>query len=307
MREYESYFDEAGPDNEDMLLHEMISPARQIVLLERRYRDREEEAEEAALAAGRQAVPSAGVFDTRPTEVQEPQAEKEMTSADPQETVAETNATPGETRETTAEVAIKHDETQESAAEVAIKHDETQETAAEVAKKHDDLQKDAAETEKKPEDLRGAAASVVNTAPVFPDRPKEEDVFWLEPPMQGVPLLPAREPIPTGRKALAALVTIPVLLLSLVALAVMLAVAALPLLPGVGLGAVGGYLVAFGVVVVSYVPDTLLLAGMGLAAIGVALLLARLGVWLLITPMRLAIGLLRRLYRRILRGGKVYE
>jgi hypothetical protein len=70
------------------------------------------------------------------------------------------------------------------------------------------------------------------------------------------------------------------------------------------MGAGGVYLVAFGLMVLSYVPDILMLLGVGLAALAVALILVWLGLWLLILGAGLIFRGLGSAYRGILRGGE---
>jgi hypothetical protein len=114
---------------------------------------------------------------------------------------------------------------------------------------------------------------------------------------------PRKEPISAWRKILAILLTVPLLPLTMLALAVSLVVCAVPLASGAGLGACGVYLIAFGIVVMGYLPDILMLIGAGLAGAAVALVLVWFGLWLLILGIRCILNVLRAIYRGVLRGG----
>jgi hypothetical protein len=125
-----------------------------------------------------------------------------------------------------------------------------------------------------------------------------------EPPAAPPAEKPAKPPVPAGRKVLAAAVSIPLIPLTLAALALAVSVGAIFLAPGVALGAGGVYFIAFGLVVLSYFPDILMLLGAGLASLAIALLLAWLGLWLLILGAGLVFRILGAVYRGILRGGE---
>jgi hypothetical protein len=70
-----------------------------------------------------------------------------------------------------------------------------------------------------------------------------------------------------------------------------------------GLGACGVYLIAYGIVVLGYIPDILMLIGAGLAGAAIALVLIWFGLWILILGIRLILNILRSVYRGMLRGG----
>jgi hypothetical protein len=130
----------------------------------------------------------------------------------------------------------------------------------------------------------------------LPDAEESEPMVFAAQP-------PQKEPISAWRKLLAVLLTVPLLPLTMLALALSLAVCAIPMASGAGLGACGVYLIAFGIVVMDFLPDILMLVGAGLASAAVALVLVWFGLWLLILGIRCILNILRAIYRGVLRGG----
>lgn len=214
LNRFEALFDEAGPEGEAALLHELGSPLKQVVLLEREYRSR---------LASEEELLEPDVPGPPPTAAPPPPEEAPAVRAAP---VPEAD----------------------------------------------------------PDDIP------------LPDTAQTEAmVFAAEPPR--------REPISAWRKLLAVLLTVPLLPLTMVALAVSLVVCAIPLASGAGLGACGVYLIAFGIVVMGFLPDILMLVGAGLAGAAVALVLVWFGLWLLILGIRCILNVLRAIYGGVLRGG----
>ena len=66
LRKYESMFDEAGPDGEEALIARFGSPVRQVLRIERQYRESLRRREEAMAAPDAQEAPSVSEMDLEP-------------------------------------------------------------------------------------------------------------------------------------------------------------------------------------------------------------------------------------------------
>lgn len=294
LRFYERMFDEAGEDGEAALLKKLGSPVRQVLLVERKYREKQE-AEEAAAAE----------FAAEPVPAEEP-TEK---------------ACAEETEEGSPENDFPEEEPPEDdfAVDVPAFADETAEDAAPALPEED--------SDWEAEDIPYAGVISADTfAGDMPEPVMEEatgdggadaagagapsDTYdWEEQPDTAEEPEPAElpeeeTPVGAGRVVAAVFVTIPMIVLVVLGISLSLLLGMIGLGPGVLFGAAGGYLAGYAIgSVTAFLPDMLLLAGGALLSFCLALFLLWLGVWLAVGGTRLTVRITAGVYRRILKKG----
>ena len=245
LRHYERMFEDAGEEGERDVIRLLGSPVRQVLQVERDYREREEQGLTGVSAIYEEPEPTAAA-------VQEP-AEQ-----------------PTETREEISEFP-PYAETV-SASEENIEAAEGDSYAADA--------------------LRAAFAA-------FSAEQKEDDCDAAE--------IPEIEEGNEGEKAGAGRVTLAVVLspliviLALLGIALTLAVSVIGLVPGAAFGVGSVYFIGYAVLGMSYIPDMLMVLGVGVACFGAAILLLWFGIWILLEGISLVIRLISRIYNGILR------
>lgn len=235
MRRYERSFDMAGREGEAALIRELGSPVRQVLMVEREYREREE--------AGLPGVADEAYVD----EVQEVAAPSE-------EQVMEAEA--AQMME-----SLLSDEAQEEllTQEEVYEAEETDEAAA--------VEYEAAdEAESEPEETASDAPGAGRVAGAV-----------------------ALTPIMIATGVLGVVVTV--------------ALAAVAVLSGLGLGAASVYLALYAVNSMSFLPDILLVGGIAIVSLALCIFFLWLGIWLLVSGIALTIRSISAVYGKVLRKG----
>jgi len=316
LRFYEKLFDQAGEEGEGALLKKLGSPVRQVLQVEKLYRDKEKAEELSGAAESVQEVIAAAEL---PAEEPAAPAEEEEAvpagSDDPmgfdvpdEEDAVDFGAEeepadviPVQADEQPEETPESEEEMAREPAEEAFGETAEEAEAASAGEFSSELESDAEEgvTEvvaPPDEDLQAA----VSDEPVETEETDEE-----EPEAEEAP----KEPVGAGRIVAAVFVTIPVIVLVLLGFALALGLGFTAMGGGAVFGALGGYLsgYAFGGVT-AFLPDILLLAGGMLLSFCLALFFLWLGLWLAVGGVRLTIRTVAAIYRGILkRGGQTNE
>ena len=326
LRFYEKLFDQAGEEGEGALLKKLGSPVRQVLQVERLYRDKQK-AEELVGAAD--AVEEAIVAAEEPAVVPAQVAEEEE-PAQPESVEAAAFAVPSEedavdfsaeepVTEDQPEEETQPEESAEEPAEIPTEADdnipeeeafeEEAETEAESVDEEEEEPEDEGVTEIVPapdaEEGDDASEEEPEEDPDEDEEDHDEDEDEDEPDVEE----PQKEPVGAGRVVAAVFVTIPMILFVLLGFAVSLVLGFASMGVGVVFGAAGGYLsgYAFGGMT-AFLPDILLLAGGMLLCFCLALFFLWLGIWLAVGGVRLTIRGVRAVYRSILkRGGQDHE
>jgi len=235
IRRYERQFDEAGREGELSLIRELGSPVRQVLMVEREYREREE--------AG---LPGLAVEEAPVAEPQPEPAGGEVTLEAEAAAVME---------------KLLSEEAQEEFAPV-VQAEISSEEEAEASAAYEEAESEVTETAE----------------------------------------------VGTGRVVGAVALTPVMIVLALVGLAVTAALAALGLLPGLGLGAAAVYLALYAMTAMNFLPDILLVWGVAVIALALCVFFLWLGVWLLVEGVSLTVRTISRVYGKVLRkGGAEHE
>ena len=286
LHHFDAMFEEAGPDGEETLARCLGSPVRQVLQIDREYREAREKGETfyPETTSPVPEVPSAAVT--------EPVAES-------QPTFEEVFAAPAAVIPEPEQAAVPA---------------EPQETAAPEERPDDRLENALVEVfQQEPEEIRPAEPEVPATEEIPAEIPVEQEEPL--PPVGPEKTLDEEEEDEeeededegpgAGRVIAAILVTIPMLVVWAAVLAVFLAVGAAALGLGLSIGAAGVYLGSYVFSgTIAFMPDMMLVAGAALTCFCLALLLVWMGLWLVITGFVLVVRLARSVYRGILKKKK---
>lgn len=316
LRFYEKLFDQAGEEGEGALLKKLGSPVRQVLQVEKLYRDKEK-AEELSYAAepvqeAIAAVEAPAVEAAVPVEEEVIPAE----SADPMgfDVPDEENAVDfGGEEESAGEILSQADEQLEELPESV--EDNAEEPVAETngeifAEPVETPAEESYSAEEETEEEEGVT-EVVTPPDEEPEEAAGEMTAETEEEAEEASETEEepKKPVGAGRVVAAVFVTIPVIILVLLGFAVSLSLGFTAMGGGAVFGALGGYLsgYAFGGVT-AFLPDILLLAGGMLLSFCLALFFLWLGIWLAVGGVRLTIRAVAAIYRGILkRGGRTNE
>ena len=271
LRHFDAMFDEAGAEGEETLTRCLGSPVRQVLQIEREYREAKEKGEEF--------YPETAV----PVPAPAPQPEKTLPP--------------------TAERPISTPE--KPAAAPAAAQPEPKAGAGEEAHPADELESAlVAVFEQEPEKIVPGEAGEAPKATegAAPEESRDVPAAAPEAPPESEENADGKEEGPgAGRVVAAILVTIPMLVVWAAMLAVFLALGAAVLAVGVGFGAAGVYLGSYVFSgVITFMPDMMLVAGAALVCFALALLFAWAGLWIAIGGIILTVRFARSVYRGIL-------
>ncbi len=279
LRYYEARFDDAGYEGEQELIRTLGSPVRQVLLVEKQYRERQE-SPDAQSAGGAEPEETAAedVAGAEPDAVGEAGGETAAESAGPDETAEEPDAFPADEAESEPEEPLPEPETE-------------------------------------PEPVMTVAAQPAYRAQTVPyamrKAPMPPDIVADEAPEEGgAEEEPQRTEGKTsaGRVIGAILLTPFLIVLALLGLVLTVALALVGLTPGVAFGAAAVYMALYAAAGMTYLPDILVVVGCALAALALAVLFLWLGIWLLVGGIGLVFRTLSRIYSGILgKGGRGNE
>jgi len=327
---YEAMFEEAGPEGEDALIRCFGSPVRQVLAIEKEYRealDRGETpfAEERAAApapapAPEESVPEAygdtavesfeEVFAASPEETPAPEPIPELDEAawepDGEETPEEavTEAAPEETipEETPAEEVPAEEPAAEEVPEEEVPEEEPEEPASASEEEEEPA---AVPTPDRPE----PSQEEENAEFVEDDEDDEEDDEGYDEEDDEEDDEDRDRP-GAGRVIAAVLVTIPMLILWVLGFGVSLVLGLAVITAAAGIALAGGYLAGYVFSgVMTFLPDLLLVGGGALVCFALALLLLWLGLWIMLGGCILTVKISASAYRGILgrkKGDEAY-
>lgn len=317
LERYAAMFDEAGENGEEELLASLGSPVRQVLVIEREFRNKPMRSRSVwetkpGKTSHRAAAEEPAEYAEEPAEYAEEPVEYAEEPAEYAEEPVEYAEEPVEYAEEPAEYAEEPVEYAEEPVEYAEEPVEyAEEPAAENAKESSDLSAEARRfVEKMEADIRSemenesAAAEDAMAAHLSAELiPAPEEAAAESAPAPAEEKAPAKKPS-GGRVFGAVLVTIPMIALAIIGFALSLALAAVFVGLGVGCGFAGvysaGYL--FGGTM-TFMPDLLLMGGAALVCLGLMLLFVWSGLWILIGGCRLTVQLIAGVYRSILKKG----
>jgi uncharacterized membrane protein len=299
LRFYEKLFDQAGEEGEATLLKKLGSPVRQVLQVEKIYRDKQKEEELSLIDTPvEKAAPAAEeTADKAEETAEEPApAAAEMSFAVPSEEGAVDFSAEDEEEELPAaaeeEPAVAEEAVEPAAEEEAVEDTVTEEDEAEEEDEGvTEVVAPPDETESDGEEVEGEESATEESEE---EEPKAEE---------------KKEPVGAGRVVAAVFVTLPVILMVVLGFAIALSLGFGSMGVGAVFGAAGGYLsgYAFGGIT-TFLPDILLLSGGMLLGFCLALFFLWLGIWIAVGGVRLTIRGVAAIYRGILkRGGQSHE
>ncbi len=285
LRRFETMFDEAGQEGEEALARCLGSPVRQVLRIEREYREAKEKGEE-FLPEMQEAAPAPAA----PAEEKAPAFEEVFpAAADPtlEQTEPETSKA-GELE--TALTAVF-----EAEPEVTLPPEP--ETLTEEAPQPEEPKEIPVPAAEEPVKEPAALALPVADGDPAPDADEEQDGEEDDEEEDESP--------GAGRVFGAVLATIPMAVVWIVMVAFFLALGLAILAAGLSVGAVAVYLSSYVISgAITFMPDLLMVAGGALVAFCVALLLFWLGLWIVVGGIMLTVRFARSMYRGILGRGK---
>ena len=285
LHHFDAMFDEAGPDGEETLARCLGSPVRQVLQIEREYREAREKGEEfypeTAVPAPMSAPAPASLTEEAQPSFEEvfPSPEESAVLPDASgETASDPEKTPAAEEGASAKlenalVAVFEQEPEEL-------HPGEGVPASEPAAAPSMEEKVTVPAENRP-----SAGEPVNETEAEPEEGEEDE----------------DDGPGAGRVIAAVLVTIPMLVIWAAMLAVFLALGMAILSAGLGIGAAGVYLGGYVFSgVITFMPDIMLVAGIALICFCLALLLAWMGLWIAAGGILLIVRFARSVYRGIL-------
>lgn len=308
LRFYEKLFDQAGEEGEGALLKKLGSPVRQVLQVEKLYRDKDKAAEQAyATEPVGAAVTAAEESAEEPEEEnveQEPAAEHvDVDSFDPPSEENAVDFGAEEEPKEVVETVEEQPEEEEMPEEADEEHREEQPHAGMISA--ETFAEDSSETEETEEEDDPAVTETIEFAEETETEATEDaelEEAEAEPKAE-------KEPVGAGRVVAAVFVTIPMILVVVLGFVLSLSLGFSAMGVGLAFGAAGGYLsgYAFGGVT-AFLPDILLLSGGVLLSFCLALFFLWLGIWLAVGGIRITIRIVAAVYRGILkRGGQTHE
>ena len=273
IRWYEAEFDRVGPEGEAALLQTYSSPVRQVLEVEREFREAKARGEEPF------ALPEAKAEPAPAEETVRPEGEETVPAAPASEAVDTAEPAPEETPEGEAPEPGAEPEPASAPLPLAAVPDETPLPAESVrSRREEKLEIPTGEPEKAaPEEL----------------------------PAEPVPTEEADRGPGAGRVLGAILVTIPLLVWWVLGFGLSIIIGAALAAAAVGVGLLGGYLTGYVFSgAISFTPDLLLVIGAALVCFAVALILLWLGLWILFGGIASTIRSSARVYRGILKKEK---
>ena len=305
LRFYEKLFDQAGEEGEATLLKKLGSPVRQVLQVEKIYRDKQKEEELSLIDTPvEKAAPAAEeTADKAEETAEEPApAAPEMSFAVPSEEGAVDFSAEDEEEELPAaaeeEPAVAEEAVEPVAEEEAVEDTVTEEDEAE------EEDEGVTEVVAPPDETESDGEEDVEGEESAAEESEEEEPKAEEPKAEE-----KKEPVGAGRVVAAVFVTLPVILMVVLGFAIALSVGFGSMGVGAVFGAAGGYLsgYAFGGIT-TFLPDILLLSGGMLLGFCLALFFLWLGIWIAVGGVRLTIRGVAAIYRGILkRGGQSHE
>lgn len=293
LHHYERMFNEAGEEGERDVIRLLGSPVRQVLQVERDYREREEQGlpgvsdvydePESFLSVPSEPLPK----EPEPAEAKQFEVEDAPNAGQPEPFSA---IAANDWAEEKPLVSFEED------AEARRDSGNEQILSADIPvcfAPDDGGENESAETESEEESY---VAEALKAAFAACSAEEEPDESVAEPAAETV----TEERPGSGRVTLAVVLSPFIVVLALLGVALTLALSLIGLVPGTCAAVGSVYFIGYAVLGMTYIPDMLMILGVGVACLGVAILLLWFGIWIVVEGISLVIRLISRIYNAIL-------
>lgn len=283
VRRFEEKFNRAGPEGEQDLIKQLGSPVRQVLILEKDYRDRLDR----------------GLPGIEPLETPAPDP---AAAAIPSVPVASAAAAPAAASPVPDFPGLPETFSFDDLSTLGIPAENEDELQQKFNDKLSSLL--SPETVPAAEEAGTEDYALENTAPEeYFGEPAEDEYYEEDYEDEYSDSEEPAQRASTGRTVLAVLLSPFILVLALACFALSLAVSALGFGPALLLVVATAYCAMYGFSEISYMPDRLLIFGAGLVFLSFGILFLWLGIYLLVKGIVLTVRLTARVYRGILYKG----